>query len=223
MPYSRIPLTALASLALFAGIAAFQPRQTPAEVKLPQQRHEFTPTVFHNKFAATSTPVLRVSPGDSIRTTTIDATGTDERGVHRAKAGNPQTGPFSINGAQRGGTVAVHLSRLRLNRDWAISMPLKPMLGCIALAPPVTDPVAHTGEFGVWGGNLDFNEIVEGTIVFLPVNVPGGLLYLGDAHAAQGDGELNGNGLETSMDVEIRVDLLPRYPIPAPLKSAGLP
>jgi amidase len=257
-------LTALALLALLAGIAAFQRPETPAQVTLRHQRHEFTPVVFHNKFAATATPVLRVSPGDTIRTTTIDAAGTDERGVRRGEAGNPQTGPFYINGAEPGDTIAVHLTRLRLNRDWAIStdtlsnlamtpelagrmkhqgqfvrwrldiergvatrenppanlaqyaVPLKPMLGCIALAPPVADPVPHTGEFGAWGGNLDFNEIVEGTTVFLPVSVPGGLLYLGDGHAAQGDGELNGNGLETSMDVEIRVELLRRYPIPAP-------
>jgi acetamidase/formamidase len=243
----------LAVLALVAGMAAFQRRETPAQAMLPNERHEFMPAVFHNEFAATIPPVLRVSPGDTIRTTTIDAAGTDEKGVRRAEAGNPQTGPFYIIGAEPGDTVAVHLTRLRLNRGWAIStdtlssramtpdfaarttrqghlvrwrldlergmatrenppanlaqyaVPLNPMLGCIALAPPAGAPVPHSGEFGVWGGNLDFNEIVEGTTVFLPVSVPGGLLYFGDAHAAQGDGELNGNGLETSMDVEIRV------------------
>ena len=42
---------------------------------------------------------------------------------------------------------------------------------------------------------MDFNEIVEGATVYLPVNVPGALLYVGDGHAAQGDGELNGNAL----------------------------
>ena len=260
----RYLFTTLALLALLPRIAAFQVRQTPADVTLRGQRHEFTPTVFHNRLAATTTPVIRVSPGDTLHTTTIDAAGTDEKGMRRAEAGNPLTGPFYINGAEPGDTVAILLTRLRLNRDWAIStdnlsdramtpelaarmkgqgqlvrwrldlqrgiatrenpspslalyeVPLKPMLGCIALAPPVADPVPHSGEFGVWGGNLDFNEIVEGTTVFLPVSVPGGLLFLGDAHAAQGDGELNGNGLETSMDVEIRVDLLPRQPIPAP-------
>jgi acetamidase/formamidase len=56
---------------------------------------------------------------------------------------------------------------------------------------------------------MDFNEIVEGATVYLTVNVPGALLYFGDGHAAQGDGELNGNALETSMDVEITVDVIP--------------
>ncbi|MCU1320230.1 MAG: Acetamidase/Formamidase, partial [Edaphobacter sp.] len=56
---------------------------------------------------------------------------------------------------------------------------------------------------------MDFNEITEGATVYLPISNPGALLYLGDAHAAQGDGELNGNALETSMDVEFTVDVIP--------------
>ena len=253
-------LTALPMLAL---VAACQRAGEATPPTVRHQIHEFTPTAFYNEFSATTPPVLRVEPGDTIRTATIDAAGTDYRGVTRGKAGNPQTGPFYVVGAAPGETVAVHVTRLRLNRDWAIStdtlsnlamtpdlaarmtfqgqlvrwhldrsrglamresgpaglsaysVPLKPMLGCIALAPPIAEPAPHTGNFGPWGGNLDFNEIIEGTTVFLPVNVPGGLLYFGDAHAAQGDGELSGNGLETSMDVEVRVDLLPGS-IPAP-------
>src|SRR5262249_41289935 len=71
-------------------------------------------------------------------------------------------------------------------------------------------------RFGPVGGNMDFNEIVEGATVYLPVNVPGAMLYLGDGHAAQGDGELNGNALETSMDVEFTVDVLPKKRISGP-------
>ncbi len=234
------------------------------ETRAPSKTHEFSPVAFFNEFSATTTPVLRISPGDSVRTTTIDAGGSDKDGVSRGRAGNPQTGPFFIIGSAPGDTVAVHLTRLRLNRDWAIStdtlsdrakttdlasrmtfqgqivrwrldttrgvavrdrapdnlaayaVPLKPMLGCIALAPPPSESPRHTGHFGPWGGNLDFNELVEGTTVYLPVHVPGGLLYLGDAHAAQGDGEMSGNGLETSMDVEVRVELLAGHGIPAP-------
>ena len=63
---------------------------------------------------------------------------------------------------------------------------------------------------------MDFNEIVEGATVYLPVNVPGALLYVGDGHALQGDGELNGNALETSMDVEFSVDAIPGKRVPGP-------
>ncbi len=220
--------------------------------------------MFHNTFDATHVPVRRLSSGDSIHLTTIDAAGTDEKGVRRAAAGNPLTGPFHIEGVEPGDAVAIQLTRLRLNRDWALStdtlshraitpalaarlnsrgqlvrwrldplrgiamredpsanlarytVPLTPMLGCIGLAPADAGQPPHSGQFGVWGGNLDFNGIVEGATVFLPVSVPGGLLYIGDAHAAQGDGELSNNGLETSMDVTLRVERLPRHSISAP-------
>jgi amidase len=71
------------------------------------------------------------------------------------------------------------------------------MLGCVAVAPSPWDSPVDTRDSGDLGGNMDFNEIREGSTVFLPVRQPGALLYLGDAHAVQGDGELNGNALET--------------------------
>ena len=80
------------------------------------------------------------------------------------------------------------------------------MLGCVATAPGRGSVV--TGDSGGFGGNMDFNEIVEGVTVYLPVNHPGALLFVGDGHAAQGDGELNGNALETSMEVEFTVNLI---------------
>jgi len=63
---------------------------------------------------------------------------------------------------------------------------------------------------------MDFNEIIEGATLYLPVHVPGAFLYLGDGHALQGDGELNGNALETSMDVTVTVDVVSRKHIPGP-------
>ena len=48
----------------------------------------------------------------------------------------------------------------------------------------------------------------EGVTVYLPVSVPGGLVFVGDGHAAQGDGELNGDALETSMDVEFTIRVI---------------
>ena len=82
------------------------------------------------------------------------------------------------------------------------------MLGCIATAVGRRRRRRQRAIRAV-GGNMDFNEIGEGATVYLPVANPGALLYLGDAHAEQGDGELNGNALETSMDVEFSVDVIP--------------
>ena len=88
----------------------------------------------------------------------------------------------------------------------AFTVPLRPMLGCVGVAPGFGAAPFPTGDSGRFGGNMDFNEIVEGVTVYLPVSQPGALLYVGDGHAAQGDGELNGNALETSMEVEFTVD-----------------
>ncbi|HSS77804.1 MAG TPA: acetamidase/formamidase family protein, partial [Thermoanaerobaculia bacterium] len=96
------------------------------------------------------------------------------------------------------------------------TIPLKPMLGCIAAAPNIGQAAPNTGDSGGYGGNMDFNEITEGATVYLRVSNPGALLYFGDAHAAQGDGELNGNALETSMDVELTVDVIPNKRIGGP-------
>ncbi|WP_213807762.1 acetamidase/formamidase family protein [Granulicella sp. dw_53] len=98
----------------------------------------------------------------------------------------------------------------------AFEVPLHPMLGGIGTATIPGPPAPPTFDSGNSGGNMDFNEVGAGATVYLPVNVPGALLYLGDAHALQGDGELNGAALETSMDVEFSVDLIPNKNIKTP-------
>lgn len=238
-------------------------RLRPWDRKAPMA-HEFVPSVFYREFSSAVKPVLTVNPGDSIHTATVDAAGMDKDGRHRVLGGNPQTGPFYIQSAMPGDTLVVHLTRLRLNRDFAISddalvgrsldsdlavkmkdggqtvvwhldaaqgvatlqkagehtarysVPLRPMLGCIATAPSPVRAAPNTGDSGDYGGNMDFNEVIEGATVYLPVGVPGALLYLGDGHAAQGDGELNGNALETSLDVEFTVDVIPGQRVPGP-------
>lgn len=96
------------------------------------------------------------------------------------------------------------------------SLPVRPMLGGLAVAPSGSTPIS-TGEKGVYGGNMDFNEVVEGNTVYLPVQQPGALLYLGDGHALQGDGETSQWGLETSLDVVLTVDVIKGKAIQMPL------
>jgi acetamidase/formamidase len=85
-------------------------------------------------------------------------------------------------------------------------VPLKPFLGCVGVAP--SDEEIRTYDSGPFGGNLDFCRITGGATVYLPVFHDGGLLYLGDGHAAQGDGELTGSALETSMDFAFIVGVI---------------
>src|SRR5262249_17352682 len=72
------------------------------------------------------------------------------------------------------------------------TVPLRPFLGCVGVAPR-GHMVFRTGYPGSFGGNMDYNRLVEGVTLYLPVSQPGALLFLGDGHAAQGDGELTGN------------------------------
>jgi acetamidase/formamidase len=89
----------------------------------------------------------------------------------------------------------------------AIELPMNPMLGCVGVAPARKEAIA-TSTPGPFGGNMDYAGLVAGVKVMLPVNEPGALLFIGDGHARQGEGEVVGTGLETSMDVEFRVDLV---------------
>jgi amidase len=87
-----------------------------------------------------------------------------------------------------------------------LEFPAHPMLGCIGVAP-AGDFAPTSGPSGSYGGNLDYNKIAEGATLYLQVYHPGGLLFVGDGHALQADGEPTGTGIETSLDVELVVNV----------------
>lgn len=87
-----------------------------------------------------------------------------------------------------------------------VTIPLRPMLGRVAVAPEGDEAFGGLWP-GPFGGNMDTSDVREGTTVYLPVFHPGALFYFGDGHAAQGDGEACGSGLETSMEVAFRFGL----------------
>lgn len=88
-----------------------------------------------------------------------------------------------------------------------IEVPLKPMLGRVAVAPAGEEAFGGLWP-GDFGGNLDAADIREGATVHLPVFHNGALFYFGDGHALQGDGEIIGSGLETTMDVTFQFELI---------------
>ena len=91
--------------------------------------------------------------------------------------------------------------------SFSVAIPLHPFLGCLGVAPAMGE-ARSSATPGEWGGNMDSPQVTVGHTVYLPVNVPGALLYFGDGHAAQGDGEIAGTGIEIAMRVRLQVDVL---------------
>ncbi len=77
--------------------------------------HRFDPDHFYNTMGD-HPPVLRIAPGDTVVTTTVDAVGVNSRGEEVARRPNPQTGPFFVEGAEKGDTLVVRLDRITPNR-----------------------------------------------------------------------------------------------------------
>lgn len=85
-----------------------------------------------------------------------------------------------------------------------VTLPLAPFLGIMGVAPPT--PGEHrTRPPGPFGGNLDIRQLVAGATLYLPVFNEGALFSAGDAHAAQGDGEVCINGIEAPVDAELQL------------------
>jgi len=84
-----------------------------------------------------------------------------------------------------------------------IRLPLRPSMGFVATTPEYRQSTAS--DSGPYGGDIDMQELVSGSTLFLPVIVPGGLLALGDCHALVGDGAVAGTGAECASDTQIRV------------------
>jgi amidase len=181
-----------------------------------------------------ATPVLRLQPGDVLETNTVDADGhaLEDAGI-KPPGPNPLTGPFYIEGAEPGDTLAIHFLAVEVNAEkgfgsagpgfgainsttytpmlggssFTVPIPLHPFLGCVGVAPANGEARSSITP-AEYGGNMDAPEATAGNTLYLPVNVAGALLYLGDGHAAMGDGEVDGTAVEISMKVKLRVEVI---------------
>jgi acetamidase/formamidase len=86
-----------------------------------------------------------------------------------------------------------------------IRIPIEPFCGVMGVAPAEGSVITHAP--GPHGGNLDIRHLTPGTVVWLPVLAEGALFSCGDCHATQGDGEVNGSGIEAPMTVTLRFGL----------------
>jgi len=128
--------------------------------------------------------------------------------------------PFGVNAFTPGGGVlpddfpyaGLRLLRWRPGADrvefsTGVTLPLAPFFGSIGVAPPPLSGRISSRPPGWHGGNLDNKDLVSGSVLYLPVHVSGALVSIGDGHALQGDGEVTGTALETSLrgTFELRV------------------
>jgi acetamidase/formamidase len=136
-------------------------------------------------------------PGDSIE---VRAHLVEPRIPYGTTGRTPGRGLKQLEGERPPAKVTV----LDLERDVAlfapgVEVPLGPFMGVMGLLPPDSDgPNRRSGPPGLFAGNLDLKELTTGSTLYIPVFRPGGLFYTGDAHAAQGDGEISGTAIETA-------------------------
>ena len=112
--------------------------------------------------------------------------------------------------------IEVGLDGIRLG---AVKIPYRPMLGVIGVAPACG--AVSTVRPGAHGGNLDCTLIRQGATVYLPVAVPGALFAAGDMHAAMGDGEISGTGIEVPGTALLCLRVIKGLTIDAPWVETG--
>jgi acetamidase/formamidase len=135
-----------------------------------------------------------------------------------AYTGFSPRGGFLPEDFPRSKTKIIPLDQKRMVGKFAdgVDIPLRPFFGSMGVAPPRELGRVSSAPPGVHAGNLDNRELVAGTTLFIPVHTRGALFYIGDGHAAQGDGEVCITGLETSLtgtlEFIVRKDLKLKWP-----------
>lgn len=95
-----------------------------------------------------------------------------------------------------------------------ITLPYEPFIGTIGTAPEIEAISSLVPDY--YGGNMDLPDVCPDTVIYLPVNTAGAYLYLGDCHAAQGDGELCGVAIEHPSVTTVQIDLIKGWTIKTP-------
>jgi acetamidase/formamidase len=103
--------------------------------------------------------------------------------------------------------IPIDRKRNTCSLPWGVTIPLRPFFGILAVAPAAVYGRVSSIEPREYGGNIDNKELVVGSSLFLPVQVPGALFSAGDGHAVQGDGEVCLTALETALEGDIELVL----------------
>ncbi len=155
--------------------------------------------------------VRGAEPGDALRVEILEVSLLEDWGFNLIRPGAgalPDLVP-------EGGRVHLPVDRARgvVRMPWGLEIPARPFFGVIGTAPPPDAGRLTSIVPGAFGGNIDNKELTAGAVLHLPVWTQGGLLSVGDGHAAQGDGEVCLTAVETGLTGRLRIELV---------KGAGL-
>jgi acetamidase/formamidase len=154
-------------------------------------------------------------PGDVLEVRLVDIGFLASYGVSAWRPGGGAITDFTETGV-RAFEIDTIAGTATMTGVSGVTIPTRPFFGSIGVAPPASAGRLNSTAPGRHAGNLDNKELVEGSTLYLPVHVAGGLLSIGDGHAAQGDGEVSGTAIETSLygtiEVTLRKDLSLTWP-----------
>jgi acetamidase/formamidase len=158
--------------------------------------------------------VCGAEPGDALRVTIVDVSLADDWGYNLIA---PDKGllpdDFPVGGVVHFG---IDRANARIVTPWGITIPARPFFGVIGTAPAPKEGAVTSVVPGSFGGNIDNKELTAGSVLYLPVATSGGLLSVGDGHAAQGDGEVCLTAVETGLAGTLQIDLLRGAALSAP-------
>jgi amidase len=255
-------MKSIIAILLFSAVACAQSVTGQPPIGEPRVvRYQLKPSELKYTYAASYAPVARLKSGDILETNTVDCFGNaiQKPGdtLSMAKGDNPLTGPFFIEGAEPGDTLAIRILSLEvdgnqgvgalapgfgainstnytpmlnppiqekiwfypidhaantatfqaLDSKYTVKIPLHPFFGCIGVAPAGGEARSSVVP-EAFGGNMDSPEAGVGNIVYFPVNVSGAMLFLGDGHAAMGDGEVAGTAIEVPLRSRVQVRVI---------------
>lgn len=142
-------------------------------------------------------------PGDLLEARVLDVEIRVPYGVNATGPGSGAAPDLLAEPAQR----IIKLDPARKVALFApgVEVPLAPFTGIVAVAPPPESSPASTKPPGAFGGNLDFKHLIAGATLYLPVFNRGALFYIGDGHACQGDGEVDGTAIEISLTPTVQL------------------
>ncbi len=243
-------------LLLLSAAAYAQSAQQPRVV-----HYHVKPSELKYTYSASYQPVAHLNSGDILETNTVDCFGNAIKKpgdtLSMATGDNPLTGPFYVEGAEPGDTLAVKVLDLQvdgnqgigalapgfgainstnytpmlnepikekiwfypidhagntatfqaLDSKYTVKIPLHPFFGCIGVAPAGGEARSSIVP-EAFGGNMDSPEASVGNTVYFPVNTPGAMLFLGDGHAAMGDGEVAGTAIEVPLRSRVQVRVI---------------